>query len=773
MKKFFKIIIYIFTFSVIALASSASLFVYSSLKDVPQVEFAPLSNRKKSCIYDEAGNIVEVFGETKEEYVKYEDIPPILIQALISIEDIRFFEHPGVDVPRTFKAFLHNIFSSSKHGGSTITQQLIKNVVLSNEQTYKRKIQEAYLALKIEKQLSKEEILTLYFNSVYFEQSIPGVRYASRRYFGKDVTLITLPEAALLAGIVKSASYYNPFKYPERIQARKNLVLEKMLEYGFIDERQYRAAIHTAIEDILIPQGSHYQEPTYRFQSYLDVVYLELQQYTHLDPYTVPLEIHTYLDSSLQTHLDQIQDGTVISFSDDEQQIGASVVRNEDGALVGVIGGRNYQGARIFNRAYSLQRQPASTMKPVFGYLLAAEYLHYNESTNVLDAPYVYPGTSITVQNADKNYMGYIPLVQALGYSKNTAALYTLEKVIEKIGLEKTIAFLENIGLMDEGPFAYPYAIGGMTYGTSPTALAGAYSVLMREGKYIKPSTISYIRNLETGEIIYERDLSYQSLVSKESAFQIASTLIDVVKNDYYHIGAVRVEGVAIGAKTGTNGYDENAAKRLGYPTSADKDSWLAGFSYDYSMAVWSGFDTAEKGDHHYFGKGDSRRQIPKKIFQNVMEHICLKKEKLSIPSNLVKATIVNGCEQPYLPNQYIPSYLTTSGYFYPNEVPTQILPNPAFPDIISAHAFILGDEMQIEWETQKEENQAPFDYTKIFGMRGFILQYRDQEGTKQCFTTNEKIIIPYLSDIDDLQIIPCFEKNLTLTGTPYIFLFE
>lgn len=772
MKKFFKAIIYIFTFSIITIAGSASLFIYTSLKDVPQIEFAPLSNQKRSCIYDETGNVVEVFGETKEEYVEYKDIPPVLIQALISIEDIRFFDHPGVDLPRTFKAFLHNLFSHTKHGGSTITQQLIKNVVLTNEQTYKRKIQEAYLALKIEKQLSKEEILTLYFNSVYFEQSIPGVRYAARRYFGKDITLITLPEAALLAGIVKSASYYNPFKYPERIQARKNLVLEKMLEYGFIEEAQYRAAVHTQIADILIPQGSNYQEPTYRFQSYLDIVYLELQQYTHLDPYTVPLEIHTYLDSSLQTHLDQIQDGMMIPFSDDDQQIGASVVRNQDGALIGVIGGRNYRGARIFNRAYSLQRQPASTIKPVFGYLLAAEYLHYNEATNILDAPYVYPGTSVTVQNADKNYAGYIPLVQALGYSKNTAALYTLEKVIQKIGMEKTIAFLENIGLMDEGPFAYPYGIGGMTYGTSPTALAGAYSVLMREGQYIKPSTISYIRNLETGEVIYTRDMSYQPLVSKESAFQIASTLIDVVQNNYYQIGAVRVEGVAIGAKTGTNGYDERAAKALGYPTSADKDSWLTGFSSDYSMAVWTGFDTAEKGDHHYFGKGDSRRQIPKKIFQNVMEHICLKKERLSAPAHLVKVAIVNGCEQNYLPNAYIPSYLTTAGYFYPNEIPDQVLPNPTFPIITGAHAFILGEEIQIEWEIQEEE-EGPFDYTKIFGSRGFCIQYTDQDGTKQCFTTSQKIVIPYLSDMDDLRIIPCFENQTTLTGSPYIFLLE
>lgn len=772
MKKTIKILVYIFTCTILLLASTASVFIYNSLQGVPSIVLKNLKNRPHSTILDQEGNVVEVFGETKEEYVTYEELPPCLIEALISIEDIHFFSHSGMDIGRTFKAFVHNMVSSSRQGGSTITQQLVKNMILSGEISYKRKVQEAYLALQIEKELSKEEILTLYFNTIYFEQSIPGVQYASKRYFGKEVSLLTLPEAAILAGIVKSASYYNPFKYPERIEERKNLVLKKMKEYGFIDEKEYQAAKEATIEELIIEKGSLYQEPTYRFQSYLDIVYQEIEDYTGLDPYLIPLEIHTYLDSSLQTHLDNIQEGNVISFQDDDQQIGASVIDNQTGAIVGVIGGRNYNGARIFNRAYQLERQPASTIKPIFGYLLAAEHLHYNGATNVLDAPYTYPNTSITVQNADRNYKGYISMVDALGYSKNTSALYTLEAVEKKIGRKKLEEHLTKIGLMDKGPFALPYGIGGMTYGTSPTALAASYSLLMREGNYIVPSTIYKIVHKETGEVLYTRNKTLQKIVSKESAFQIASSLIEVVNKDYYHIGAMKVDGVLIGAKTGTNGYDEHAARLLSYPLSADKDSWITGFSPTYSMAVWSGFDEARKGDSHYFKKNDARRKIPKLIFHDVMEFLNNQNKKMDVPSSLVFSTIVKGVEGNYLPNAYIPYYYQSTGYFYKDEVPTQVLDTPYYPTITHGFAFLYGEEIYLEWETEKEKEHL-FDYTQILGDRGFLVTYLENDIKKEIFVRENSCTLPYLKKITSIEITPCFSLKKDAQGTPYTLFLE
>lgn len=767
MTKIIRNLSLIFTLMIILTASFSGFFVYNSLKGVPAISFKSMKNRPHSVIYDESGNIVEVLGETKEEYISYNEIPPILINALLSIEDINFFSHRGVDISRTFKAFLNNIISSTTQGGSTITQQLVKNTILNGEQTYKRKIQEAFLSLQIEKELTKEEILTLYFNYVYFEQSIPGVRYASKRYFNKDVTLITLPEAALLAGIVKSASFYNPFKYPDRINERKNLVLDKMYEYGFISQNEKVIAKNTHVQQLIVNPNDNYQEPTYRFQSYLDVVYLEIEKICGLNPYNVPLEIHTYLDSSLQNHLDQIQDGEVIEFTDNNQQIGGSVIRNSDCALIGVIGGKDYKGARIFNRAYSLKRQPASTIKPLFGYLLAAEYLHYNEATSVLDAPYTYPNSDITVQNADHTYNGFIPMVDALGYSKNTSALFTLEKVINKIGLKKTEQHLKDIGLMDEGPFSYSYGIGGMTYGISPTALANAYALLNRNGEYLPTSTIAYIKNIETGEIIYQRSLKGKQVVSKESAFQIANTLINVVKNDYYHIGVVRVDGVQIGAKTGTNGYDKKAASALNYPLYADKDSWIAGFSKDYTMAVWSGFDNAEKGDTNYFTKNDKRRLIPKKIFQNVMQFIADKNSKISSPSSLIPINVVKGTENYYLPNKYIPSYYQVTGYFYPNEIPNNILPDPILPYIYNAKVYLFDDEIQVEWESQITDSQV-FDYRKIWGDYIYQVTYENNDEKNIIYTNSNKIIIPYNSPIKYLEITPCYTQKKDVTGTPY-----
>ncbi len=542
-----------------------------------------------------------------------------------------------------------------------------------------------------------------------------------------------------------------------------------MKKYNFINDTEYKIGINTKIEDIVIEQGSNYLEPTYRFQSYLDIVYEEIKEVTSVDPYLTPLEIHTYLDSSLQTHLDEIQKGTIIEFKDEDQQIGSAVIKNENAAIVGVIGGRNYQGARIFNRAYDLIRQPASTMKPILSYLLGAEYLHLNEASNVLDAPYTYKGTNITVHNADNNYLGYISVEEALGYSKNTAALYTLEKVIDKIGQEKVIEHLKNINIMDQGPFALPYAIGGMTYGTSPVNLAGAYALLSNEGKYLKPSTIDYIKNRETGEIIYSREMNYKQIVSKESAYVIRNALVNVVKNDYYRIGQVSVNGLEIGAKTGTNGYDKKAAEMLNYPSSADKDSWICGFSSDYTVSVWSGFDIALKDHKHYFGKGDERRKIPKLIFKNILTELDSKNHHIIIPDTLKEISIVKGIEKNYLPNEYIPSSYIKTGHFYKNEIPTETLPLPNFPSITGIKGFIFDDEIEIIIEYNANGNDI-FDYNKLFGNYGFLISYQIDEQSYQQFTSINKITIPYSSEMVEIVITPCFEKNIKIAGTPYFF---
>ena len=760
MKKTIRIIFVISSlFTIVSTVFTAGYVLYA-LNGVRMPHIEELKNKKYSKIYDKNNNIIESIGKDKKEYIEYSDLPPLLVNALVSIEDKNFFTHKGVDPKRTIEAFAHNLVSSNKHGGSTLTQQLVKNIMLTNEQTYKRKIQEAYLALNLEQQLTKEEIITLYFNSVYFEQTTPGVVYAARRYFHKELNQLILPEMAILAGVVKSASYYNPLKYPERMDERKNLVLLNMYKDGYISKFEYESSIKMLTKNLV--SKSDNADKTYNFQAYLDVVYLEVESLINRDPLQCNLEIHTYLDTSLQHYLDEIQKGNIISFNDETQQIAATVINNDDTSIVGVIGGRNYNGSRLFNRAYSMQRQPASTIKPVFEYALASEYLDYTNATTVIDEPYTYPNSSYTVQNADKNYLGNISVQDALGYSKNTSALYTLENVIKKIGVNEAENYLKSIDIMDNGPFTYSYGIGGMSYGLSTTQIAGAYSMLSSDGMFNKPSTISYIKDLDTDEIIYKRNTNKKQILSKKASYKIASTLVNIVNENYYNIGVVKVNDVEIGAKTGTNAYDDSQRKSLGYPSYADKDSWLAGFSTQYSMAVWSGWDTPRKGYKDYFGKSDKRRQIPKQIFKKVMEKINLKHQKKETPNGLVRVKVVKGANGLYLANEYIPNSYIIEGIFDVDKVPNMILPNPKLPEITDVKTYILDNQIEISIENE-ESKSAPFDYTKIFGEEGFevrIKEYESEEVTT--FYNYKNITIPHnFNNIEYLIVRPRYEKTL------------
>lgn len=765
MKKFLKVlnnfICLIIVFSTIFIFS----YVSFSLSTMNNPQISEIKNPSYTQIYSENGDIVETIGKDKKQYVEYENIPKPLVYALISIEDSTFFEHEGIDYRRTFQAFIHNLTSKSKHGGSTITQQLVKNIYLTDKQSYERKIQEAFLSYKLEKILTKEQILEQYFNYVYFEPTIPGVVYASRYYFNKELEMLNLPEMATLAGLVKSASFYNPLKYPNRADERKNLTLKAMFEQKYISENVYNACIAKHVSTFL-NVGKNTKE-TFPFQAYLDVVYLQAKELLNIDVFTNKLEIHTYLDTSLQNYLDEIQSGKAIKFYDDDQQLGACVLRNEDAAIKGVIGGRFYQGSRLFSHAYSMKRQPASTIKPVFGYLLAVEHLNYNNTTTVKDEEYFYPNTNFSVANADKYYAGLLSMEEAIGYSKNTSALYTLENVIQKIGIKKVIEHLNNLDLMDDGTLTYAYAIGGYSNGISPTQLAGAYRVLNAKGNYLKPSTIKYIKDATTGKIIYSRELKEKNVVSESSAFIMQDTLKRVVKNNYYNIGVLGIDGYEVGGKTGTNGFDSESAKKLNYPLSADKDTWVAGFTNDYTLTIWSGFDTNIQNGNTYFGKNDLRRFIPKEIFPKILKKVTVKKDTPA-PDNLIKISVVKNAIDYYLPNKYIPQSHIIEGYFKKDNLPKKILPDPSFPTLSNFKLITFPNEIIISFDASNMPNE-PFNYEKIFSAHGYLLSYIKDGRYEEVFTpTNHIILNEDIDMISNLTLKPCFLNNTKIASITY-----
>ena len=398
----------------ILISFSLSLIIISSLviNDLSKLEPLKLKELKninnKSYIYSDDLTVIKEINDDFKYYVTYDDLSDNFINALISIEDNNFFNHEGFDLKRIFSSLIKNIKEGKiSQGASTLTQQLVKNITQDNSKNYNRKIKEVYLANKLEKEYTKEEILTYYCNIISFEGTKNGVNYASKRFFNKDIKHVNLVEAALLAGLVKSPTIYNPIKHEENAYKRKNLVLKAMLNNKYISNEEYEIASKIKVSDMLYKKESN--EPTYPYQAYIDVVYNDLDKYFNLTPYSSPLKVYTYLNKEVQLTIDNIQKNIDkdIKFNDELLNIGGVIINNENGAITNIIGGRNYNGERLYNHALNLKAQPASTIKPLLSYALAFEHLHYASEHTRFDKETYYPNTNIKINNVYNNYQRY------------------------------------------------------------------------------------------------------------------------------------------------------------------------------------------------------------------------------------------------------------------------------------------------------------------------------------------------------------------------------
>lgn len=527
--------------SIFIIGTTITIYIVLLFQDVRIEAFSYAKESTPSYIYDKDDFVVKELNRKYKLNVTYDELPTQFILALICAEDLKFYSHKGVDVSRLFGAFLNNLKEGElSQGASTLTQQLIKNTHLSNEKTIERKIKEIILALKLEQKMSKEDIITAYSNLILFDGITPGVNNASNRFFGKNIWEVNVVEAASLAALVKSPTIYNPLKYPKKNKERRNMILKIMNEEGYISYDVYEKALLVDTESLLKKEESSFE--TYPYQAYIDIVYKQVEELTGLDPYSTPMKIYTYLDKELQSQLDKIQEGkdSEIKFVDDMQQLAAAVIDNNSGALVSVIGGREYKGERLLNRAYDVKRQPASTIKPILSYVLAFEHLNWSDVHVVEDIPYTYPGTNKNVQNVDMRYMGEMLLEEALGYSRNTVALDTLQKVINKVGIETVLNYLDSINFLDceKEEFNMSYGLGGMYKGVTPTELAAAYAMFPSKGIYKTPLTI---RRIELADgTIKEFEIEEKKILSEEAAFKMSTVLKRVVDNNYWSMGSLK-----------------------------------------------------------------------------------------------------------------------------------------------------------------------------------------------------------------------------------------
>lgn len=740
-------------------------FFIVSISNIEVKEIEPLIYPKYSYITDENNTLIEDFKQNDVQYIKINDIPQTIKDALISIEDRDFYLHQGINEKRIFSSLLSNLnVSNNTQGASTITQQLVKNLLLNNKKTYTRKVQEAYLAIKMEQELSKDEILERYFNHIYFDQSVPGIQYASYKFFSKDARLLSLPEAALLIGLVKSPSFYYPINHPDRANERKNEVLKAMLENNKISTYQYNIAKNFNTEDLLNLHSSN--NTTYKYQAYLDVVYQEVQNVLGIDVFSYPLKVETYIDTYLQNYIDEIQKGNIIKISNPHQQIGGTII-NSNGKIVGIIGGRNYEGKKLYNHGFDMKTSPASTIKPVLSYSLAVEHLHYNSMTTIEDKEYYYPNSSIKVNNADKSYLGRISMLEAIGYSRNTCAVSTLEKVINKIGIQKVKDYLYDINLMDNGDFTYSYAIGGMKYGVSTTSIAGAYFMLMNNGIYKKPTTIKRIIDLNKNKVLYEDQDIEKRIISEESSSIITNTLERIVDKNFLSMSLAKPIKTKIAGKTGTGAYASQVIKKYNYPANADKDIWFSGYSPDYTCAIWSGFDEPKLNEKTYFSGREEGKKVPKIIFKKILDYITNNTKQFNLSKNLTKVYVVKGLEKDYIPNELVPSNYIDFSYYKKEDIPSEILPYPILNKIDNINGILYENTIYFSIL-----NKLEFDniYSTFFGEKGYLIYvYKDNELLETIFTTNNDFEID-ISNNGLLEFVICesFKNNHNLKGDPY-----
>ena len=758
-----KVITFIIeSFFVLFFIVSITGFIYigkiAVKSDIPKV--ATIINNSTSIIYDNEGVNITTVNLINNNSVKFEDLPDVFINALISAEDARFFEHSGIDFQRILSALINNVTTDSTQGASTLTQQLIKNIYLDSSKTFERKINEIIMAFDLENKMTKEEILLAYANNIMFDGVTIGVNSASLKLFSKPINNVNLAEAALLAGLVNAPSYYNPIKNPINAKKRMDTVLDLMYRHNYITKNQLSDAKTFQISDLI--NISKHEESSYPYQSYLDIVYNEVFEITGRNPLTTPLIIETYMDTDLQALIDDIQNNkdSEIKFTDDDQQIAIAVIDNDSGALIAAGGGRNYSGQLLFNRATNMKNQPASTIKPLLSYALAVEHLGWNNKQVVTDEPYTYPGTGTQVNNVDHSYMGEILVEEAIGYSRNTTALKTLEEVIKKVGVNTVTNYLKDINLLDvpASEFNLSYGLGAFKYGISPTQLASAYSMLARKGLYAPAYTVKKITLQKTGEVIYNHQKEEKKVLSEETAFIMSDILKSAVDNNYYNLGTVSVNNVEMRAKTGTSSFDTNLLKELGYPSNASKDIWMAGYSEDFTTVVWSGFDYPEKDDEDYFKSGsDSRKYISRKIFSKIMNYQAKKGGKLEIPSTLSKVNVVKGTN--LLPDSYTPQKLITSVYYKKGEEPTETISPPKLDDVTSLELFLIGNSMNVSFKDDLfdivdvvPKNQI-VDYSSIYGKIEYVIEITDIQGNTSTYSSNDASFTFNLYDKGFLKI--------------------
>ncbi|MEH7420097.1 penicillin-binding protein [Bacillus thuringiensis] len=604
-------------------AGVATFFVM--IKDAPKLEKAKLVNPLSSKIYDKDGKLIYEYGKEKRTNIMYDQIPKLVENSFLATEDARFYEHSGVDYKGTARAALVSLKGDyGSQGGSTITQQVIKNYFLSMEKTSKRKAQEIYLAYKLEQQYSKHEILEMYLNKVYLGNRSYGIATAVQNYYGKELKDLTLPEVAMLAGLMKAPNNYDPTKEQniKKATERRNVVLKLMNRHGYITKKEMEEASKVPVTEGLKKATEQKEMP---YPAFMDAVVKEVEkELPDVNIGSDGLEIYTTLDPKAQDFADKLLNKDIINYPNEKFQ-GAFTFMDTKTGEVRAIGSGRGENKAVFkghNIAIELNRSAGSTMKPIFDYAPAIEYLKWTTYHQIDDSPYKY-STGQEVRNADRKHLGPITIRDALKTSRNIPAI----KTAKEVGINKSKVFSEKLGITFNVAPTESTAIG--TNEASPTEIAGAYAAFGNDGKYTRPHFVKKVIYSDGKSKSFEQ--KSKRVMKDSTAYMITDMLRTFVSSG---LGTTaNISSLDIAGKTGTTNYSLEQIAQYNLPESATRDSWFAGYTPQYTMAVWTGYTKDSKDDYI----SSKNTKIAQLIFKEMMSKFATDKSQFKMPNSVVQ----------------------------------------------------------------------------------------------------------------------------------------
>lgn len=574
--------------------------VYQAAKDAPKLCTKAISQTPSvQNVYSADNQLLYSNRPTEPVMVNPNNLPQTMNDALLSIEDRNFWHENGINYKRTLLAAVHNIAKpNQKYGASTIDQQVVKQLVWSTKKWhrgYRQKIQEMALTLELNKKLSKKEILAAYYNHIDMGEQIITMGAAAKWYCGTDIQNLSTTQAALLAGMVQAPTNYNPYTHPKHALARRNTVLKAMYDNHKLTKTDYQKAVKVPLAKDIANSNEHKQTLQHRQDLLLDCNYAVTNalNVAHDQKLGDSYNIKTTVNAELQQKI--IQAVNSFQYPDKDLQVAVTVMNATNGDVIAQIGGRNQKVVGGFNRAISPSRSCGSTIKPVLDYASAMKYLGWGTETQVLDTAYNYPNTSTAVHDWDGQYQGAETLRKALVESRNIPAV----RAIAQVGLERALGVIKPSGY--DKKLWYADAIG---LNTSSQTLASMYTALANKGNMSSARVIMNINGQDQAN-------HATNVYNEGTAFMLTDILKGVINKNQLGKDAV-IDGVQQAGKTGTVGFAEDSNK----PDDALSDAWFAGYTPQYVVTIWMGYD--HPNGAKYIKQSDG--EMPVKLYKNIIE---------------------------------------------------------------------------------------------------------------------------------------------------------